>query len=194
MDNSFNSNKLSNKNILINMNNIQRNSNDSLNLSQKSENNNFNDYKNEDIKNSLLKSITYNMNNDTSLNINYLNDNQNNNQIPLQKSRTSCENYNRSSFIIRLNNFGQNRLETVLETISEVSNSKVNSSSKIRDDNENNENSNKKIEENENEKIKEETLDNTEKKIPGSDIKIYDSTYNNNTTTKKSYFLSSDKN
>ena len=185
MDNNYNSNRIPNKNILINMNNIQRNSNDSINLSQKSENNNFNDYKNEDIKNSLLKSITYNINNTTSININYISENQNNTQQPLQKSRTSWENENFPRLTLLLNNFAQNRLETVLETISEVSNSK------ISDDNENR---NKNNEENENGKIKEEIDDNIEKKIPGSDIKINDSNYNNNITTKKSCFLSSDKN
>ena len=69
----------------------------------------------------------------------------------IQKSRTCRENENihSSSFTLRLNQFGQNRLETVLETISEVSKSKVDSS-EISDDDENEENK----KDNENNEIK----------------------------------------
>lgn len=171
---------------------------DSLLLSQKIENNNINyNFRNEDIGRSIAKSITYNICNDYTSFDNNLNDNQNNNYLLLQKSRTCRENeiINMPSFTFRFNNLRQNHLETVLETVSEVSNSKVDSS-KISDNKENNENSeniNKINDKTQNEKTKEEIYNNnTEQKIQGFETRINDS--NNNTITKKSfYFLSSEK-
>ena len=140
-----------------------------------------------------IKSSTYNKReNNISFNINNLNDNSTNRE-QIQKSRTSeNDNFHYSSFTLRLNNLGQNRLETVLETVSETSNSKVDSS-EISDEEENNEN-NLKNEENEDKKIKEEfgNSNNTEQKMQGTDTKINDSDYN--IANKKSlYFLSSEK-
>lgn len=140
-----------------------------------------------------IKSSTYNKReNNISFNINNLNDNSTNRE-QIQKSRTSeNDNFHYSSFTLRLNNLGQNRLETVLETVSEASNSKVDSS-EISDEEENNEN-NLKNEENEDKKIKEEfgNSNNTEQKMQGTDTKINDSDYN--IANKKSlYFLSSEK-
>ena len=114
----------------------------------------------------------------------------------IQKSRTSeNENFHYLSFTLRLNNLGQNRLETVLETLSEASNSKVDSS-EISEEDENNQNNkkNEENEENEDKKIKEEVANsnNTEQKLQGTDTKINDSDYN--IANKKSlYFLSSEK-
>ena len=88
------------------------------------------------------KSRTYNKKeNNITHNIIKLSDNAINNINQIQKSRTCRENQNihRTSFTLRLNNFGQNHLETVLETVSEVSISKVDSS-EISDEDENNEN------------------------------------------------------
>jgi hypothetical protein len=140
-----------------------------------------------------IKSSTYNKReNNISFNINNLNDNSTNRE-QIQKSRTSeNDNFHYSSFTLRLNNLGQNRLETVLETVSEASNSKVDSS-EISDEEENNEN-NLKNEENKDKIIKEEfgNSNNTEQKMQGTDTKINDSDYN--IANKKSlYFLSSEK-
>ena len=65
------------------------------------------------------------------------------NNIQIQKSRTCQENdyFQRQSLTIRLNNIGRTRLETVLETVSEASNSNSKIlSSEISDDNENKDN------------------------------------------------------
>jgi len=79
----------------------------------------------------LAKSITYNMNSDDLLyNINNINELINNNDSPLQKSKTYQENENisnRPSLLLPLNYYGQNHLETVYETVNE-SKSIVNSS------------------------------------------------------------------
>ena len=171
-----------------------KNSNDSIKLSQRSENYYINsNSKIEDIKKIITKSNTYNKSNDpsTAFNIINLNDNLNNN---IQKSRTYREenlNINRTSSILRLMNLNQNHLETVLETVSEASNSKVDSSG-ISNENENDsDNSENKDDINENDtgnkKTKEETINNSDHKINASDFRIYDS--ENNTATKKSLYF-----
>jgi hypothetical protein len=113
----------------------------------------------------------------------------------IQKSRTCRENenifINRTSSILHLINLNQNHLETVLETVSEASNSKIDSS-EISNENENNSNkieSKDDINENDtvNKKTKEETINNSEHKINGSDFRINDS--DNNTATKKSLYF-----
>ena len=181
---------------ITNINNYMRNSSESVKLSQRSENyyiNNTNSKK-EDIFKTITKSNTYDKRNDqsTSFNIINLNDNMNNN---IQKSRTCRENenifINRTSSILHLINLNQNHLETVLETVSEASNSKIDSS-EISNENGNNSNkieSKDDINENDtvNKKTKEETINNSEHKINGSDFRINDS--ENNTTTKKSLYF-----
>jgi hypothetical protein len=143
-----------------------------------------------------IKSSTYNKReNNISFNINNLNDNSTNRE-QIQKSRTSeNDNFHYSSFTLRLNNLGQNRLETVLETVSEASNSKVDSSEISDEDGNNGNNINTgKNEVIENKKIKEDfgNSNNTEQKMQGTDTKINDSEYN--AANKKSlYFLSSEK-
>ena len=179
-----------------------KNSSESLKYSQKSENNinNNNNKIEEDIKENKIytKSSTYNKKEKSiSNNIIKLCDNSINNINPIQKSRTCRENENihRASFTLRLNNLAQNHLETVLETVSEASNSKINSS-EISDEDENKEN-NLNIEKNEiieDKKVKEDfgNSNNTEQKLQGTDTRINDSDYN--TANKKSlYFLSSEK-
>ena len=122
-------NNSQNKHLIINIRNNKRYSSD--NSSPNNETDYINIDKSEDESKFLTKSITYNMSNEDLLfNINKLNEIINNNNIPLQKSRTYQENENnsnRANLALRLNYFGQNRLETVYETVSE-SNSKVNSS------------------------------------------------------------------
>ena len=181
---------------ITNINNYMRNSSESVKLSQRSENyyiNNTNSKK-EDIFKTITKSNTYDKRNDqsTSFNIINLNDNMNNN---IQKSRTCRENenifINRTSSILHLINLNQNHLETVLETVSEASNSKIDSS-EISNENENNSNkieSKDDINENDtgNKKTKEETINNSEHKINCSDFRINDS--DNNTATKKSLYF-----
>ena len=98
---------------------------------------------------------------------------------------------------MRLNNLGQNHLETVLETVNEVSNSKIDSS-ELSEEEENKENNDNKKNE-ESLKIKEESGNiTTENKGTrtgtgtGTDTKINDSDCN--VGIKKSlYFLSSEK-
>ena len=136
VDNNINNN-INNSEI----NNCKNNTNESLKLS---ENNNKNEEKEENKK--FTKSSTYNEQNNksnNSFNNCILNDNDiiNNNLIQLQKSRT-CENevFQRQSFTLGFNNINRNHLETVLETVSEVSNSKVDSSdvNKKKEETENN--------------------------------------------------------
>ena len=92
------------------------------------------------------KSSTYNIGEGvTVITINNFNDNQNiNNKIPVKKSKTrNEENINRLNLGYHFNHNGPNHLGTVLETINEVSNSKVDSSDlSDDDDNINNKNSN----------------------------------------------------
>ena len=119
-----------NKHLIINIRNNKRYSSD--NSSQNNEIDYFNIDNAENEPKSLAKSITYNMSNEDLLyNINNLNEIiNNNNNIPLHKSKTFEDNENasnRENLILRLNYFGQNHLETVYETVNE-SNSKVNSS------------------------------------------------------------------
>jgi len=119
-----------NKHLIINIRNNKRYSSD--NSSQNNEIDYFNIDNAENEPKSLAKSITYNMSNEDLLyNINNLNEIiNNNNNIPLYKSKTFQDNEdasNRENLILRLNYFGQNHLETVYETVNE-SNSKVNSS------------------------------------------------------------------
>ena len=181
---------------ITNINNYMRNSSESVKLSQRSENYyiNNNNSKKEDIFKTITKSNTYDKRNDqsTSFNIINLNDNMNNN---IQKSRTCRENeniyINRTSSILHLINLNQNHLETVLETVSEASNSKIDSS-EISNENENNSNkieSKDDINENDtgNKKTKEETINNSEHKINGSDFRINDS--ENNKKKKKSLYF-----
>ena len=182
---------------------IQKNSSESLKYYQKSENNlghNNNNKIEEDNKENKMytKSSTFNKKeHKISNNTIKLSDNSINNINPIQKSRTCRENENihRASFTLRLNNLAQNHLETVLEKVSEVSNSKVDSS-EISDEDENN-NNNKDTGKNEiieNKKIKEDfgNSNNTEQRMQGTDSRINDSEYN--AANKKSlYFLSSEK-
>ena len=119
-----------NKHLIINIRNNKRYSSD--NSSQNNEIDYFNIDNAENEPKSLAKSITYNMSNEDLLySINNLNEIiNNNNNIPLYKSKTFQDNEdasNRENLILRLNYFGQNHLETVYETVNE-SNSKVNSS------------------------------------------------------------------
>ena len=204
------------------VNNIQRNSIDSLKYSIKSESNiNINHNNNNNIKNEkkedkeFTKSSTYNNQSQSINTFSYgnindnINDNINNNNIQIQKSRTcqEYENFQRQSLTIRLNNIGRTHLETVLETLSEASNSKVDSS-EISDDTENEEikenDDNKENKENyetnentgkyetkESGKNKDSENNNTEQKIQGSDIRINDNDFN--VVTKKSLFLASEK-
>ena len=95
-----------------------------------------------------IKSSTYNIGEGiTVFQINNFNDSMNINQSAVKKSKTCKEetinNINRLNIQYRFNNNnnGPNRLATVLETINEVSNSKVDSS-ELSDDNNNNENNN----------------------------------------------------
>ena len=118
------------KHLIINIRNNKRYSSD--NSSQNNEIDYFNIDNDENEPKSLTKSITYNMSNEDLLyNINNLNEIiNNNNNIPLHKSKAFEDNENasnRENLILRLNYFGQNHLETVYETVNE-SNSKVNSS------------------------------------------------------------------
>ena len=127
LDSNQNLNDNPNNHLIINIRNNKRYSSDNPN--------NEIDYINidnpENEQRDLSKSITYNMSNeDLFYNINNLNEIINNNNIPMQKSRTYQENENipnRASLILNLNYFGQNHLETVYETVNE-SNSKANSS------------------------------------------------------------------
>ena len=197
--------KNNNNDISKNLNlEVKKSSNDSLRYSQKSENN-INLYnKNQELESirNFTKSSTYNKNQNNNIyNFENINDNQNNNINQIQKSRTcrENENINRTNSTLRLNQFGQNRLETVLETISEVSKSKVDSSD-ISDDNEENEQNNENNMSNENKeikinnKIKEESANKiaSEIKVHATDTRMNDS--ESNTANKKSLnFMSSEK-
>lgn len=81
-----------------------------------------------------------------SFKINVLNENNNTNNPSVKKSKTFIEeNAFRLNVQHIFNNFGQNRLCTVLETINEVSNSKIDSSeisdrSDLNEENKNKEN------------------------------------------------------
>ena len=92
------------------------------------------------------KSSTYNIGEGvTVITINNFNDGQNiNNKMPVKKAKTrNEENINRLNLGYHFNHNGPNRLGTVLETINEVSNSKVDSSDlSDDDDNINNKNGN----------------------------------------------------
>ena len=199
-----NNNINNNYNNILDLNNLYKNSNDSLKLPIKSDkiiNNNIKVDEREEYK-LYTKSNTYNNSSQANNSFNYsnINDNINNNIIQIQKSRTSRENelLKRQNFTIRLNNIGVNHLETVLETVREVSNSK-NDSSGISDDDdslnkENENNGQNKNGINENDKNKEVSGNlniNIDLKIQGSEAKINDSDYN--TATKKTIFLSSEK-
>ena len=139
----------------------------------------------------LIKSSTFNKEKNIAYEINNINEIPINNENSIQKSRTIENQIPRLSFTLRFNNMGPNHLETVLETVSEASNSKVDSS-EISDENEDN----KKNEEIENKKLKlkEESVNNI-----SSDLKIQtetrmnDSDFNSNLNKKSLYFLSSEK-
>ena len=127
LDSNQNLNDNPNNHLIINIRNNKRYSSDNPN--------NEIDYINidnpENEQRDLSKSITYNMSNeDLFYNINNLNEIINNNNIPMQKSRTYQENENipnRAGLILNFNYFGLNHLETVYETVNE-SNSKDNPS------------------------------------------------------------------
>lgn len=82
----------------------------------------------------MIKSSTFNqkensITNEINNEINNINDNVIINSNIILQSRAYFENTNPMlSFTLRQNNLGQNHLETVLEIVSEASNSKVNSS------------------------------------------------------------------
>lgn len=129
LDSNQNLNDNPNNHLIINIRNNKRYSSDNPCRNNEIDYTNIDNPENE--QRDLSKSITYNMSNeDLFYNINNLNEIINNNNIPMQKSRTYQENENipnRASLILNLNYFGQNHLETVYETVNE-SNSKANSS------------------------------------------------------------------
>ena len=109
-----------------------------------------------------IKSSTYNIGEGvTVFQINNFNDNINIDKSAVKKSKTCKEgtinNTNRLNIQTKFNNMGPNRLGTVLETIFEVSNSKVDSS-ELSDDS--NENGNINIENNNKEAIEEKNNEN----------------------------------
>lgn len=143
----------------------------------------------------MIKSTTFNQKENHIINeinneIKNINDNIINNINAIQKSKTYIDNsIPRLSFTLRLNNLRQNHLETVLETLSEASNSKVDSFEISND--EGNYINNEGIE---TKQLKEESGNiNSELKIQ-TDTRINESEYNNTTQNKKSlYFLTSEK-
>ena len=162
----------------------------------------------------FAKSVTYNIGEgDNTININELGGNNLNPQkLEVKKSRTCKETDNssrvNSNFILYYN---KNRLETVLETVNEVSNSKIDSSNisdKIKNDNNNN-NKNLISDVNiDNINLKEINIDNRkniinrEYKNHDSENRINDSENNTisalitaaaNNTKKSLYFLKSEK-
>ena len=129
LDSNQNLNDNPNNHLIINIRNNKRYSSDNSSPNNEIDYINIDNPENE--PKTLTKSITYNTTNEDLLyNINNLNEIINNNNIPMQKSRTCQESENipnRASLILNLNYFGQNHLETVYETVNE-SNSKANSS------------------------------------------------------------------
>ena len=130
-------NKSNNLN-LKNINNEEKSQSQSINISGKSEN----EKKSEEEKVLFKKSNSYNLAEGvTFFKINNFNDKNINNNDALKKSKTFREeNIYGLNIPYRLNN-GQNHLATVLETINEVSNSRVDSS-ELSDDENKNENNN----------------------------------------------------
>ena len=123
-------NNNSNKHLIISIRNNQRYSSDNSSPNNEIDYTNIDNPENE--PKVLTKSITYNMaHEDLLYNINNLNEIiNNNNNIPMQQSKTCQENENipnRAGLILNFNYFGLNHLETVYETVNE-SNSKDNPS------------------------------------------------------------------
>ena len=138
------------------------------------------------------KSCTYNLgeyknsNNNQNLKYKYININKA--EEIVKKSKSLKENDKRINSIIGMNNYGNNHLETVIETINEVSLSKVNSSA--LNDSMNNKNINNVINSGSNSKIKEfkpnkkdECIFNSEQRVQYSENTTSALTVNN---TKKS--------
>lgn len=114
--------------------NNNNNPNKSINDSGKSDN----DRQNGEENRLLKKSSTFNLENDIAdIKI----DNINNNDDSIQKSQTLKEENNNRLNLYRVSDNGLNHLATVLETINEVSNSRI-GSSEINSNN-NNKNNNK---------------------------------------------------
>ena len=137
--------------------NSDKNKKPNINLSPRSDQNKIVEAENIEYK----KSNSYNLGEGVTLfKINNFNDNQNN-QNNVKKSKTYKEkNINRLNLTYKVNNIGHRRLDTVLETINEVSNSNLHSSylSNQKDIKENNnankdKNNIKKEIHNENEKV-----------------------------------------
>lgn len=115
-----------------------------MKLSLKGENKNKNTNEKKEEHKKYTKSNTYNNqtsnSNNSFINYNNLinNDNIYTNKIHIQKSRTCLVNEVKSQNIkLGFNNLKGNHLETVLETVSEVSNSKIDSSEKSKKNEEN---------------------------------------------------------
>ena len=105
--------------------NSDKNKKPNINLSPRSDQNKIVEAENIEYK----KSNSYNLGEGVTLfKINNFNDNQNN-QNNVKKSKTYKEkNINRLNLTYKVNNIGHRRLDTVLETINEVSNSNLHSS------------------------------------------------------------------
>ena len=177
----------------------------------KTNNNKNQKYKKQNEEIIFVKSGTYDLgeyNKSIFLNDNYINNNKsyNNEKNKIKKSKSYKNNdntYKRIKLNNHLNNDKlQNHLETVIETINEVSNSKIDSSN-INEDNENN-NSNIIINSNNNIVIKEKNENLVKTKNELTFVNEQKIQYSENTTsvlattavdnTKKSlYFLKSEK-
>ena len=133
------------------------------------------------------KSSTYNIGEGvTAVKINNFNDNKINNRSPVKKSKTcNEENINRLNLGYRYNDKVQNHLGTVLETINEVSNSKVDSSELSDNDDDNNDDNKNKNDNN----INVINNENNRKKETNSDNKKNDSEYNTAIATKNTLHL-----
>ena len=172
------------------MNNNSENDNnipkENLNLSSKSEKGKKNEEQKE-----FKKSSTYNMGEGAILiKMKNFNDISNNNSPYVKKSKSFKEiNINRLNLPYRINNNGGYHLDTVLETINEVSNSIVDSS-ELSDDDEEEEN-NEENNANNNNNVKCLNYDSNKKKEREtiSDSKKNDSEYNANTATKNTLNL-----
>lgn len=154
--------------------NSDKNKKPNINLSPRSDQNKIIEAENIEYK----KSNSYNLGEGVTLfKINNFNDNQNN-QNNVKKSKTYKEkNINRLNLTYKVNNIGHRRLDTVLETINEVSNSNLHSSylSNQKDIKENN-NANK-------------DKNNIKKEIHNENEKVNDTEHNTGTATKNTMNL-----
>lgn len=149
IDKKENSNNINNNKDEIQTNHRKSAGINSVNL--KNKNNDKNEVK------LFLKSSTFNKNIQKNSNVNNnINDpaSKNDRQKKLQKAKT-CNEIDKINYSVGLNNLGQNHLGVVLEAISEVSNSNVDSSEISIDEDENERNGKNSIKENG--KVKEES-------------------------------------